>query len=340
MLNNSTKVMFYMTLMGGILLTISSNSWVGAWVGLEINLLSFIPIMMNNENIFTTEASMKYFLVQALASSLLLFVIMALTVAEKSQLISKLSNHSSLMMIPLLLKSGAAPLHWWFPSVMEGMSWLNCLILMTLQKAAPMMLMSNIIMSNLHLMLIIFMSMFIGSMGGLNQVSLRKMLTYSSISHMGWLLASILISNNLWTVYFMTYTVLTSTVILMINMNKISFINQTFNVNHNPLLKFFMFITLLSLGGLPPFMGFFPKWMVIQHMVNNNFIIITTTMIIFSLITLFYYIRMTYSAFLISHLEISWNFKISNKNVLTNTMLTSLTITGLIMLPLPMSIYL
>nr|YP_010946375.1 NADH dehydrogenase subunit 2 [Balta jinlinorum]WGO57093.1 NADH dehydrogenase subunit 2 [Balta jinlinorum] len=340
MLNNSTKVMFYMTLVGGILLTTSSNSWVGAWMGLEINLLSFIPIMVNNENMFTTEASMKYFLVQVLASSLLLFVIVTLTVMEKSQLISKLFNHSNLMMIPLLLKSGAAPLHWWFPSVMEGMSWMNCLILMTLQKAAPMILMSNMIMPSFQLMTIVLMSVIIGSVGGLNQISLRKMLTYSSINHMGWLLAALLISNNLWMIYFMMYIIMTSTIILMIELNKISFINQTFTMNHNSVFKFLMFITLLSLGGLPPFMGFFPKWIVIQHMINNDYIIIPVAMIVFSLITLFYYLRITYSAFLMTHIKISWNLKMIDKIKPLNTTLIFLTIMGLIMLPLPFSIYL
>nr|YP_010946388.1 NADH dehydrogenase subunit 2 [Balta valida]WGO57106.1 NADH dehydrogenase subunit 2 [Balta valida] len=340
MLNNSTKVMFYMTLVGGILLTISSNSWVGAWTGLEINLLSFIPIMTNNENIYTTEASMKYFLVQALASSLLLFVITTLTVIEKSQLISKLSSHGSLMAIPLLLKSGAAPLHWWFPSVMEGMSWMNCFILMTLQKIAPMILMSNIILPSLQLTMVILSSVVVGSMGGLNQVSLRKMMTYSSINHMGWLLASLLISNNLWTIYFMIYTLMTTAIILMINMSKISFINQTFTMNHDSMFKFLLFTTLLSLGGLPPFTGFFPKWIVIQYMISNNYITITAMMVVFSLITLFYYLRITYSAFLIIHTKTSWNFKLPNKNSLLNSTMIFSSIMGLLVLPIPMSIYL
>nr|YP_010946349.1 NADH dehydrogenase subunit 2 [Balta vilis]WGO57067.1 NADH dehydrogenase subunit 2 [Balta vilis] len=340
MLNNSTKVMFYMTLVGGTLLAISSNSWVGAWMGLEINLLSFIPIMTNNENIYNTEASMKYFLVQALASSMLLFIIMMLTMMEKYQLISKFMNHNDLMMIPLLLKSGAAPFHWWFPSVMEGMSWTNCLILMTLQKIAPMILMSNIIVPKMQLMVIVLMSIFVGSLGGINQISLRKMLTYSSINHLGWLLASLLVSNNLWIIYFLVYTIMTATIISIANINKISFINQTFNLTYNPMFKFIMFITLLSLGGLPPFLGFFPKWVVIQYMIDNNLIIIVTMMVVFSLITLFYYLRITYSAFLILHMKIAWNINFYNSSKWMNSMLIFVSLIGLIIMSILTSLYL
>nr|AVN68024.1 NADH dehydrogenase subunit 2 [Balta sp. Cairns, Australia] len=331
--------MFYMTLVGGILLAISSNSWVGAWMGLEINLLSFIPIMMNSENVFTSEASMKYFLIQALASSILLFAIMLLTIMEKYQMTNKLSNNN-LMMIPLLLKSGVAPLHWWFPSVMEGMNWVNCLILMTMQKITPMILMSTIMFPKTQIMFIIMMSVLIGSLGGLNQTSLRKMLTYSSINHMGWLLAAMLTSNNLWMIYFTIYVMMISTMILIININKISFINQTFMMNYNPILKILFFINLLSLGGLPPFLGFLSKWIIIQHMVNNNLMVIMTPMIIFSLITLFYYLRMTYSAFLMIYMKTSWNLFPSNKNFIINSMLISMSTMGFTIMSLPMSIYL
>nr|YP_010946427.1 NADH dehydrogenase subunit 2 [Balta dissecta]WGO57145.1 NADH dehydrogenase subunit 2 [Balta dissecta] len=340
MLNNSTKVMFYMTLVGGILLTTSSNSWVGAWMGLEINLLSFIPIMTNNENMYNTEASMKYFLIQVLASSLLLFVIMTLTMKEKTQLISKLYNHSILMMIPLLLKSGAAPLHWWFPSVMEGLSWMNCLILMTLQKIAPMILMNNIITTNHQMMLIIMTSIIIGALGGLNQTSLRKLLAYSSINHMGWLLMTLMISNSLWLTYMATYILLVITMVAIINTTKISFINQLFNITYSPYLKFIMFSGLLSLAGLPPFTGFFPKWITIQFMISNNLIIMPTLMIVFSLITLYYYLRISYSAFLIGHMKTSWNMNLYyNKNIMMNSMLITLSTMGMMLLSVPMTFH-
>jgi NADH-ubiquinone oxidoreductase chain 2 len=70
-------------LIGGILISISANSWLGAWIGLEINLISFIPLISSQENIFTTEASLKYFIIQALASSTLLFLVLIKTLVNQ-----------------------------------------------------------------------------------------------------------------------------------------------------------------------------------------------------------------------------------------------------------------
>nr|YP_010946284.1 NADH dehydrogenase subunit 2 [Allacta robusta]WGO57002.1 NADH dehydrogenase subunit 2 [Allacta robusta] len=339
MFNNSTKILFYFTLIGGILLTISSNSWAGAWMGLEINLLSFIPIMTNAENIYTTEASMKYFLVQALASSTLLFMVLATTFIEKSLMIIKSIRIDLMIMIPLLMKSGASPFHWWFPSVMEGLSWTNCLILMTLQKLAPMILIVNIMQAKMWLLISIIYSIMIGSIGGLNQISTRKMLTYSSINHMGWLLSAMLIGENMMIMYFFIYSVMTFTIISIIKMNKISFINQMFYTNYNPMYKFLLFSSLLSLGGLPPFSGFFNKWIIIQFMINNNLLIMNTLMIILSLITLHYYLRITYSAFLILYSETSWkmkNYYQNNKPIMMTIMLMISTV-GLLLVSIPLT---
>nr|WGO58185.1 NADH dehydrogenase subunit 2 [Allacta xizangensis] len=337
--NNSTKILFYFTLVGGILLTISSNSWVGAWMGLEINLLSFIPIMTNAENIYTTEASMKYFLTQALASSILLFMVLTTTFIEKSLMIIKSTKVDLMIMIPLLLSSGASPFHWWFPSVMEGLSWTNCLILMTLQKLAPMILIMNILQAKMWLLISIIYSIMIGSIGGLNQTSTRKLLTYSSINHMGWLLSAILIGENMMIMYFIIYSVMTFTIILTIKMYKISFINQMFYTNYNPIYKFLLFTSLLSLGGLPPFSGFFNKWIITQFMIMNNLMIMNAFMIILSLITLYYYLRITYSAFLILFSETSWKIKNFNMNyelTMSSTMCL-ISIIGLLLISIPLT---
>nr|YP_010946271.1 NADH dehydrogenase subunit 2 [Allacta hainanensis]WGO56989.1 NADH dehydrogenase subunit 2 [Allacta hainanensis] len=333
MFKNSTKILFHFTLIGGILLTISSNSWMGAWMGLEINLLSFIPIMNNAENIYTTEASMKYFLIQALSSSMLLFMIL-MTFIEMFNMSIRIDM---LNMIPLMLKSGVSPFHWWFPVVMEGLSWKNCAILMTLQKMAPMILIMNIFQSKFLPMMFIMISILVGSLGGLNQISIRKMLTYSSINHMGWLLSTMLISEILWMIYFMIYSILTITITLMAKTYNISFINQTFSMNNYPILKFLLFLTLLSLGGLPPFSGFFPKWIIVQFMMKNNFVIMNTIMIILSLITLYYYLRITYSAFLITHTEISWKIHFyQNKFSMFISWMSMMSTFGLLLISMPL----
>nr|YP_010169246.1 NADH dehydrogenase subunit 2 [Sarcophaga tsinanensis]QRZ04168.1 NADH dehydrogenase subunit 2 [Sarcophaga tsinanensis]UFH78325.1 NADH dehydrogenase subunit 2 [Sarcophaga tsinanensis] len=303
MFNNSSKIVFLMILMMGTLISISANSWLGAWMGLEINLLSFIPLMSDNK-LMSTEASLKYFLTQALASSVFLFAtILFLLNSNKLN-----SNFLMEMMIfsSLLLKSGSAPFHFWFPNVMEGLSWLNALILMTWQKIAPLMLISYVIFKPLIIISIILSSL-IGALGGLNQTSLRKLMAYSSINHLGWMLTAMYNSNLMWMTYFIFYTFLTFTMIFMFNMFKTSHINQLFTLAfYSKTMKFFLFFNLLSLGGLPPFLGFLPKWLVIQSLTMNNQLFLLTFMVLMTLITLYFYMRLSYSAFMLNYHENNW----------------------------------
>nr|AQM39889.1 NADH dehydrogenase subunit 2 [Diestramima sp. ZJZ-2017] len=334
MQNNLTKNLFLLCLMGGTLISISSNSWLGAWMGLEINLLSFIPLMSSSKNTMSTEASLKYFLVQALASTILLFSIILLHLYSSMTLFVSNEMFEMLISSTLLLKMGAAPFHFWFPGVLEGLNWMNCFILMIWQKIAPLMLLSYIIKINVFILMVILTSVIIGSIGGLNQTSMRKILAYSSINHLGWMIGAMISGENLWMLYFLIYSTLTSTLIFMFQTFKIFHINQTFSMlNKNSTLKFSLFTCLLSLGGLPPFLGFLPKWMVIQSMTENNFILIITTMVVMTLITLFYYLRICYSAFLLSYTEAKWMEKniYSNKILISSMILTIVSTLGLVL---------
>nr|YP_009542004.1 NADH dehydrogenase subunit 2 [Xiphidiopsis gurneyi]AYR06704.1 NADH dehydrogenase subunit 2 [Xiphidiopsis gurneyi] len=309
MFKNPSKMLFLMTLILGTLISISSTSWLGVWMGLEINLLSFIPLMSNTKNIMATEASLKYFLVQAIASSLLLFSLIMMFLMSNMSILLNHEVFALLISSALLLKLGAAPFHFWFPATMEGLNWWNNLILMTWQKIAPLMLLSYLIEMNAFFSIIIISSIVIGSLGGLNQTSLRKLMAYSSINHLGWMVAAMSSGDNLWELYFLTYGFLSAGIIFMFNTFQCFHINQNFlMMNNNPKIKFCMFSLLLSLGGLPPFLGFLPKWLTIQAMAELNSLLIITLMVITTLITLFYYIRITFSAFLFSYMEIKWNY--------------------------------
>nr|URX53059.1 NADH dehydrogenase subunit 2 [Comatermes perfectus] len=333
MTKNPTKILLSMTLIGGILISISANSWLGAWVGLEVNLMSFIPLMSSQENIYTTEASLKYFLVQAMASSTLLFLVVMKALVNQNPLeIDESSYTTYMIMTPLLLKTGAAPLHWWFPSVMEGLSWMNCLLMMTVQKIAPMMLISYLMSTKPMSLMVILTSVTVGAVGGMNQTSLRKILTYSSINHTGWMLAAMLGGDNLWIVYFSLYVLLTSTVTIISKAYNISFINQVMSVNKKVVVKFTLFITLLSLGGLPPFIGFLPKWIVIQMLITNNMSFIMTMMVMMSLVTLYYYLRVCYSSLMVMQEETKYSMQTHTKNkaIMYGVILASVSMTGLI----------
>nr|ATR80951.1 NADH dehydrogenase subunit 2 [Blepharipa sp. CMERI-Uzi-001] len=326
MFNNSAKILFLMILSMSTLISISSNSWMSAWMGLEINLLSFIPLMSDNK-LMSTEASLKYFLTQALASSVFLFAIILLLLNLN---LNKMPNIFSNMMIfsSLLLKMGAAPFHFWFPSIIEGLSWVNSLLLMTWQKIAPLMLISYTIIKPL-ITISIILSSIIGALGGLNQTSLRKLMAYSSINHLSWMLMALYKSNQLWMMYFLFYSFLTFMMIFLLNMFKISHVNQLFSLfYYSKNMKILIFLNLLSLGGLPPFLGFFPKWMVIQSLILNSQLFLLMIMVSMTLITLYFYIRLAYSAFMLNYYEISWisnsNYKLMNMIIFMIISFTSL----------------
>nr|AKQ53278.1 NADH dehydrogenase subunit 2 [Haritalodes derogata] len=309
---NSNKMFFLFILFFSTLISISSNSWFGCWIGLEINLLSFIPLISKSNNILSSEASLKYFLVQSIASNNLLFFIILKMILMKN---FEMDNINSIMInSSLLMKMGSAPFHFWFPNIVEGLSWFNNIILMSRQKITPIILLSYYFNKNL-IIIIIIMNSIIGAIGGLNQTSLRKLMAFSSINNLGWMLSSMMISENLWMFYFIMYSFMITIMCLLFYCMNMFFINQLFFSNMNYMIKLSLLINFLSLGGLPPFIGFFPKWIIINFLLLNNFYFLTFILIMMSLILLFFYIRILYSSFMFNYLKLKW-MKIFMKNKL------------------------
>nr|YP_001853750.1 NADH dehydrogenase subunit 2 [Saturnia boisduvalii]YP_010383233.1 NADH dehydrogenase subunit 2 [Saturnia japonica]ABQ63462.1 NADH dehydrogenase subunit 2 [Saturnia boisduvalii]QYK91409.1 NADH dehydrogenase subunit 2 [Saturnia japonica]UEQ12612.1 NADH dehydrogenase subunit 2 [Saturnia japonica] len=307
---NSNKMFFIFVLFISTLISISSNSWFGCWIGLEINLLSFIPLISSPFNLLASEASLKYFLTQSIASINFLFMILLKMILFKNFFIDNII--SIMINSSLLVKMGSAPFHFWFPNIVEGLSWFNNFILMTWQKITPMILLSYYFNKNFLYLMIIF-NIMIGAIGGLNQTSLRKLMAFSSINNLGWMIFAIMISENLWIFYFFLYSFLISIMYLFFFNLNMFFINQLFINNINPYIKMNLLINFLSLGGLPPFLGFLPKWIMINFLMTNNFYLLTFLFIMTSLIIIFFYIRIIYSCFMLNYFKMKW-FKINLKN--------------------------
>nr|AQZ21916.1 NADH dehydrogenase subunit 2 [Solenocera alticarinata] len=293
---SSSQILFFSTLSFGTILSISSSSWFGIWIGLELNLLSFIPIISLKNNQYSSEAALKYFLIQALGSSIIILAA-SLTLLFLS--------------IALLLKAGAAPFHFWFPSVMEGLQWPQVIILMTIQKIAPLSLLSYLDDST-HPILFsaIVSSALIGSIGGINQTLLRKIMAYSSINHMAWMITAMTISEISWLLYFLFYCFLASSIALLLNFQEAFHISHVFNhTGFSTEIKILTFMSFLSLGGLPPFTGFIPKWIIIQELSTANLFFILFILLSSTLLTLFYYLRISITALMMSNLKIKWLMK-------------------------------
>nr|UIX55365.1 NADH dehydrogenase subunit 2 [Eremiaphila sp.] len=324
--NNSTKILFLMTLFSGMLISLCANSWFGVWMGLEINLLSFIPLISTSNNSLSTEASLKYFLIQTISSSSLLFMIFMKTNMYEMFYLTKNSMWNEMMILPMLMKMAAAPLHWWLPSVMEGLSWTNCFLILSVQKIAPLILIAYLMKNSIFMQTIIMMSAITGALGGFNQTSLRKILAFSSINHISWMLIGTMMSMSLWLLYFTIYMINILTIIMMMSNTNSIFISQKFStMNYNKIVKLMLNLSLLSLGGMPPLLGFLPKWILIQFMIQNMMIYLSVILIASSLMTLFYYLRIMYSTLMISNSETMWMLLTKVKKNQKKT-LTSMTI--------------
>nr|YP_010175354.1 NADH dehydrogenase subunit 2 [Cincticostella fusca]QSL98499.1 NADH dehydrogenase subunit 2 [Cincticostella fusca] len=303
-----SRILFISTLVLGTFISVSSHSWFGAWIGLEVNLLSFIPLM-TDKNMMSSEAALKYFLTQALASIFLFTTILLYTVSLKVSYYPStlpISMHT-LFWSALLIKLGAAPFHFWLPGVMEGLTWVNNMLLMTWQKLGPLGLLSYASEDSVLPQGAIILSAIVGAIGGFNQTSLRKIMAYSSINHLGWMLAGVLLSNPYWVTYFIFYCFLSFSILVSFHHLQLSHLKQIFLIpDTNNFNKIFIFANFLSLGGLPPFIGFIPKWLMLQGLVTQNNFMLAGVLVLLTLVVLFYYLRTFFPAILITTTVHKW----------------------------------
>nr|YP_010743785.1 NADH dehydrogenase subunit 2 [Helice tridens]WET30531.1 NADH dehydrogenase subunit 2 [Helice tridens] len=301
----SSYFFFLLTLMLGSMISISSTSWFGAWIGLELNLMSFIPLIALKMNPFFSEASLKYFLIQALGS--VLFISSAF-LSLSSPLFSILS-----IFLALLLKLGGAPFHFWFPQVMEGLKWPQIFLLSTIQKLAPLTLISYLMTNEILVKITIIsaiLSALIGSLSGLNLVLLRKIIAFSSINHLSWMLVAVSISDTSWLFYFLTYSfILLSIVSVFHKLQTFSLSSLIQSDQNSTFHALIISLNLLSLGGIPPMTGFIPKWIIIQIMVNLNLFVPLFFLLLSALITLYFYLRIIITLILLFNPILNFNMK-------------------------------
>nr|CAE48104.1 NADH deydrogenase subunit 2 [Duttaphrynus melanostictus] len=316
----------------GTILTLSSYHWILAWIGLEINTLAIIPMMTKTPHPRAIEAATKYFLTQAAASALILFssILNAFILGEWSINTPPHPASAILLSIAIAMKLGVAPFHFWLPEVLQGSTLQTGLILSTWQKLAPMALLLQLSQSvNLNLMLVLgLLSAFIGGWGGINQTQIRKVLAFSSVAHLGWMVTILKISPQLTILNFILYILMTSTLFLtFMNLNTKNMYELSTTWSKTPTLIALSMLSLLSLSGLPPLTGFLPKWLIAQEMIKQNMIMFTLIILMTTLLSLFFYLRLTYSMSLTLAPNLSsspslWSF--SPKTTLATPMILSL----------------
>uniref|UniRef100_Q1W9E1 NADH-ubiquinone oxidoreductase chain 2 n=1 Tax=Mustelus norrisi TaxID=303944 RepID=Q1W9E1_9CHON len=329
----------------GTTLTFIGSHWLLVWMGLEINTLAIIPLMISQNHPRAVEATTKYFITQATASTLLLFasVTNAWTSGEWSLIEMLNPTSATLATVALALKIGLAPLHFWLPEVLQGLNLITGLILSTWQKLAPFAILLQLyplLNPNLLLSLGIF-STIIGGWGGLNQTQLRKILAYSSIANLGWMITILHYAPNLTLLNLILYIIMTLTTFLLFKIFNSTKINSiASSTTKSPLLAIIALLTLLSLGGLPPLSGFMPKWLILQELTKQSLFIPATIMALMALLSLFFYLRLCYATTLTmnpnpTNMLSSWRTK---PNHFTLILLMSATL-SIFLLPLTPAIF-
>nr|WNH20478.1 NADH dehydrogenase subunit 2 [Bathygobius cotticeps] len=283
----------------GTTITFASSHWLLAWMGLEINTLAIIPLMTQPNHPRAVEAATKYFLAQATAAAALLFA--SVTNAWLTgQWNINLMTHPipmTMIMLALAMKVGLAPLHTWLPEVLQGLDLTTGLILSTWQKLAPFYLFVQIPFQNQPLLIILaLISTLVGGWGGLNQTQLRKILAYSSIAHLGWMILILQFAPSLTLVALLTYLTMTLAAFLTLKANSATTINTlAISWAKAPTLTAIFPMTLLSLGGLPPLTGFMPKWLILQELTKQGLPATSTLAALTALLSLYFYLRISYA---------------------------------------------
>nr|ABI50254.1 NADH dehydrogenase subunit 2 [Sthenoteuthis oualaniensis] len=287
-----SNFLFILIMIMGTMFSISSSHWLTMWMGLEINLMGFLPLMNIKGKTLEAEASMKYFIIQSMSSSVLIIssVLMYNTTLSWYSMFTN-DMFSLMIILSLVLKLGGAPLHFWVPSIAKQMSWSILFMMLTWQKLAPL-LMLSLINSNLMIIMLISMaSTIIGSIMALNQTNIQLIMVYSSISHLGWMLSMISINSSLTMMYFFNYIMISMP---LMNMLSLTLGNHLFMLTQQTKMNNMIPISLiLSLGGLPPLLGFMSKLVILISLIEMKLMLLTVFMFVGTLISLYFYLNMS-----------------------------------------------
>nr|AEV22062.1 NADH dehydrogenase subunit 2 [Nectarinia olivacea] len=343
-MNPQAKLVFIISLILGTTITTTSNHWVLAWTGLEINTLAVLPLISKSHHPRAIEAATKYFLTQAAASALVLFSSLTNAWHTGQWDITQLTHPTSCLILTsaISMKLGLVPFHFWFPEVLQGSPLTTGLLLSTAMKLPPLTLlyMTSPSLNPTVLVTMAILSAAVGGWMGLNQTQIRKIMAFSSISHLGWMAIILTYDPKLTLLNFYLYTLMTAAVFLTLNTIKaLKLPTLTTMWTKTPSLSAMLLLTLLSLAGLPPLTGFLPKWLIIQELTKQDMAPAATMIALLSLLSLFFYLRLAYCTTITLPPHTTNHMKQWRTNKSTNPLVAVLTTLSITLLPITPMIY-
>ncbi|MBY0499561.1 MAG: NADH-quinone oxidoreductase subunit NuoN [Nitrosomonas sp.] len=309
----------------GMMVMISASHFLTLYIGLELLSLSLYALVaLRRDSLVATEAAMKFFVLGALASGFLLYGMSmvygatgTLHVSQLAQVIQSGASSKEVLVVGLVFivagiafKLSAAPFHMWAPDVYQGSPTAITLFIGSAPKLAAFGFVMRLLIEGMSemvtdwqgmLVILAVLSMAVGNIAAIAQTNIKRMLAYSTISHMGFLLLGFIsadangYSSALF--YIIAYVLMTLGTFAMImllcrygfeaeNIDDFKGLNK-----RNSWYAFIALLLMLSLAGIPPMIGFYAKFAVLQAVVNAGYIWLAVMAVLFSLIGAFYYLR-------------------------------------------------
>ena len=306
----------------GMMIMISSNDLIVFYMGLELQSLAlYVLASFNRDNLLSTESGLKYFVLSALSSGLLLYgCSLTYGFSESTNFDQILINSTEFnygttfgivfILVGLAFKISAVPFHMWAPDVYQGSPTSVTLFFAILPKIAALSVFIKFLytpfanMNDQWQTIIVFISiasMIFGAVAAIGQKNLKRLIAYSSISHMGYALAGLATVSNQGIQSSITYI----SIYLVMNL---AFFRCLFMLKRNdkyfeniedlsglskkhPILSFSLLIVLFSLAGIPPLAGFFAKFYVFLAVIEQSMYFLAIVGLLATVVAAFYYLR-------------------------------------------------
>ena len=309
----------------GMLLLVSSNNLLMVYLGLELLSLSLYALVaLQRDSVVASEAAMKYFVLGALASGMLLYgmsILFGITgTLDLGQLMARTSLAESqqvlavfglvFLLVGISFKLGVVPFHMWVPDVYQGAATPVTQFIGTAPKIAAFAMALRLLADGLGglsaqwagmLTILAVLSMGIGNVLAIAQTNLKRMLAYSTIAHMGYLLLGLLSASAAGyaaSMFYVSVYALMSlgafgAVIMLADRNTES--DQLADLSglakRSPWMALVVLVLMFSMAGVPPFAGFWAKWFVLKEVVQSGHVILAAVAVLFSLVGAYYYLR-------------------------------------------------
>ncbi len=309
----------------GMMVMISASHFLTLYIGLELLSLSLYALVaLRRDSLVATEAAMKFFVLGALASGFLLYGMSmvygatgTLHVSQLAQIIQSEASSKEVLVVGLVFivagisfKLSAAPFHMWAPDVYQGAPTAVTLFIGSAPKLAAFGFVMRLLVEGMGemaadwqgmLVILAVMSMAVGNIAAIAQTNIKRMLAYSTISHMGFLLLGFISADSngyssalFYVIAYVLMTLGTFAMVMLLCRNGF----EAENINdfkglskRNSWYAFIALLLMLSLAGIPPMVGFYAKFSVLQAVVNAGYVWLAVVAVLFSLIGAFYYLR-------------------------------------------------